>query len=51
MRDIADMIAEACMEVYGEEWGRMTGQQQHDIIIGFIAESARRAAQSKEQNL
>ena len=44
MKRIEDMIAEAAAQVYGAEWGRMTGEQQKNIIMGFIAEAARRAA-------
>lgn len=48
MRRIEDMIAEAAAQVYGEEWEQMTGEEQKNIIMGFIAESARRAAEEKE---
>ena len=44
MKRIEDMIAEAAAKVYGPAWGAMTGEQQKEIIMGFIAEAARRAA-------
>lgn len=43
MKRIEDMIAEAAANAYGEEWNRMTGEQQKNIIMGFIAEAALRA--------
>ena len=48
MKHIEDMVAEAAAKVYGAEWGRMTGKQQKDIIMGFIAEAARRAREEEQ---
>ena len=44
MKRIEDMIAEAAAQVYGTAWGEMTGEEQKNIIMGFIAEAARRGA-------
>ena len=49
MKRIEDMIAEAAAQVYGAEWGRMTGEQQKNIIMGFIAEAARRAREEGQK--
>lgn len=47
MKRIEDLIAEAAARVYGAEWGKMTGEQQKNIIMGFIAEAARRAREEE----
>ena len=49
MKRIEDMIAKAAAQAYGAEWGRMTGEQQKNIIMGFIAEAARRAREEEQK--
>ena len=42
-----DLLAEACSIALGKEWTEADDQKKHDIIMGFIAEAARRGAAAK----
>ena len=46
MKRIEDMIAEAAAQVYGEEWNKMTGEQQKNIIMGFIAQASMKGGEN-----
>ena len=39
--DLLKAIIDACAEVYGDEWDSMNGDEQHDIIMGFIKQAAK----------